>query len=287
MKARNNAMAEAVQGLHLALRRRPVSRAGLAGLPAAARAELARALRWNRSGNIVGFGIGPKTTHGQPAAPAQSLIVFVATKIKKTRLDTDEVVPARVYLRALGRSITTDVVEVGEIPRLQAPMLRPGANAAHFTMLHGSLTAVVRAKGAAGPPLVLSCAHGFAPLGAGGRQIECPPDPRPFTADNEVAALHTAIPLRPGGTVANTIDAALATPIPAKIAGLTNHMPGVGIISSVSPLVSGQFLSNGIRDVIGVGAATPQMTGRIVAERVSTVLADRLGRIFLFQTLVA
>jgi hypothetical protein len=288
MSAPKNPLKATVRALHPALRRTPLPARRLSAMSRAARAEIVRAIHWNQSGNIVGFGIGPKRKMGKIGRRHHNaLIVFVATKIGKQRLRRREAVPRRIYVRALGRTIATDVIEVGEIPRLQAPMLRPGVDAAHFTMRNGTLTAVVRLRNAAGPPLVLSCSHGFAPLGAGGHQIECPPDPSPSTALNEVARLQFAIPLRPGGTLVNTIDAALASPIPAKIAGITNLIPGLGTIASVSSLDSGQFRANGIVNVFGVGAMTPRVTGRIVAENVSTVLTDHLGRVFLFQNLVA
>jgi hypothetical protein len=246
------------------------------------------ARRWNVQANILGFGIGPKQTLEKEAAPEDALIVFVADKVAETRLHRHERIPARVRLESIGRWVTTDVQALGEIPKLQAaPVLMPGSDAAHFTMAHGTITAIVKPRVPPFVPLLLSCAHGFTPLGAAGNVVESPPDPSALMATNAVANVTFARPLTPGGAVANVVDAALARPMADRIGGLSNIIPGLGRLVAISSLLSGQFRANGIVTIGGTGASTPRLTGTIFAENVSALLADSRGRVYMYQNVVA
>ena len=252
----------------------------------AQRRDLSAAIGWNSDGNIVGFGVGPKRTSEQPDYKRHSLIVFVVKKLAKSKVAKDQLIPRRISAECVERQLSTDIVEVGQMPMLQATVLRPGANAAHFSMRDGSITAVVTSRGVPKLPFLLSCCHVFAPPQSSGRQVESPPDPSAITFTNHVADVAAFQPLHPGGNIPNQMDAALAAPILSG-PGLSNDIPGVGRLSSTSRLKTGEFLPNGIRQVFGVGAVTGRVQGDIVAENVATLLADPFGRRFLFQNIVA
>jgi hypothetical protein len=252
------------------------------------RKDLDAALRWNGSGNVVGFGLGQKRVNGKPCGSAEALLVFVVSKRPRRKVPTGEYIPKRFSAASVGTSFLTDLIEVGSIPLLQASAaLVPGSNAAHFTMRAGTLTALVKTRGSVARPLLLSCCHSFAPPGVAGSQIECPPDLSAVTISNWVASVVQFEPLKPGGSLANRMDAALARPRPEFVPTISNNIPGLGRLTSTSPLVSGQLGPNGIRRFLGVGAATPLVRGELLAENTATLLADHLGRVYLFQDLVA
>lgn len=282
MTARNQDYARLVRTLTPALKQH-------ASVPkrhsAAQKRDLTLARRWTADRNVVGFGVGPKCVDNTPNYGRQSLVVFVVKKLAKSRIPRQQLVPRRLQAESIERTVTTDVIEVGTLPMLQATLC-PGTDAAHFTMRDGSVTAIVRARNAPPLPFLLSCCHVFAPPGAMGRQVESPPDPSSITFRNHVANVAMFEPLRAGGNVANRMDAALAAPL-SPGPSLSNDIPGLGPITSVSPLRSGEFLRRGIRRVLGVGAMTPRVQGEILAENVATMLADPVGRAFLFQDLVA
>jgi hypothetical protein len=251
------------------------------------RRDLKFAHQWNADRNIVGFGTGPKWTKGKTDYARQSLIVFVVRKLAKSRLSPAQWIPRRVHAESVERDVATDIVEVGTLPMLQATaVLRPGTDAAHFSMRNGSITAVVASRVSPRLPFLLSCCHVLSPPGAIGRQVESPPDLSAITFQNHVADVAAFEPLRGGGNLPNRMDAALARPL-ASGPGMSNDILGLGRIASTSRLVSGQFLSHGVRQVLGVGAMTPRVRGDILAENVATVLVDPFGRVFLFQDLVA
>jgi hypothetical protein len=274
----------AVHTLTAALKRRrpPSSRQ-----TAAIKKDLKAARAWNASGNVLGFGVGPKRVDGKPDHDAKSLIVFVARKLGKRKVPSSERIPARAFVHTIDRTLHTDVIEIGCIPQMQASAtLQPGTNAAHFTMRSGSLTAVVQTRSVPRQLLLLSCAHGFAPLGFTGRAIESPPDDSPSIA-NPVADLSDFEPLQPGGVIVNRIDAAVAIPHPAMVPRSSNNVPGAGRFVSSSALHSGEFAENGVRQFEGAGASTRRVRGDLLAENVATLLGDALGRTYLFQGLVA
>lgn len=263
----------------------PPSRgAGVARTPAE-KALVAKARRWNADGNILGFGLGPKRIRNRPRYKNRSLIVFVARKIGSGKLHKSRAIPPQLRLRRAGIVISTDVIEIGGIGVLQAGPLHPGANAAHFSLGAGTVTALVRPTDVPAGALVLSCAHVFAPLGLTGPEIESPPDPSALTHTNLAARLVRAIPLGTGASSANRIDAALAQPVPGI--ALQREIPGVGAIGLVSALESGQFQANGIRQLVGFGAMTGQVTGDLLAESVWTLMRDERGNLFRFTDVVA
>jgi hypothetical protein len=275
----------AVEALTPALKRR---RRRSSHRSPAHRKDLRTALAWNASGNVLGFGVGPKRVDGEPDYGTTCLIVFVARKLARRKVPSAERIPARARVHTLERTLPTDLIEVGSIPQLQASStLQPGTNAAHFTMRTGSLTAVVQTRRVPKQLLLLSCCHGFAPTGSSGRQIESPPDLLAATITNWVADLSDFEPLRPGGVAANRIDAAVAIPHHDMVPKTSNNVPGFGRLVSASALHSGQFAENGVRRFDGAGAATARVRGDLLAEHVSTLLGDVLGRVFLFQGLVA
>lgn len=66
---------------------------------------------------VNSVGIGFKITNGKPIEPHQLCIsVGVEKKIRRTKLNIDEVVPIRLALN--GISVETDVIEIGKIVAL-------------------------------------------------------------------------------------------------------------------------------------------------------------------------
>ena len=240
-----------------------------------------KARGWNEDGNILGFGVGPKRVHGKAEYRIPSLIVLVATKLGEQKLPPRRRIPKALTLRH-GVTVPTDVIEIGGLGELQA--VHMGANAAHFSMRAGTVTAVVRPAGQ--PALhLLSCAHVFAPSFATGPQVESPPDPSALTHTNLVANVVLATPLRTGASSSNRVDAAIALPIPGV--PLTPGLPGVGPVASVSALESGQFVNNGVRRFLGVGAVSGRIQGEIIAESVWTLMRNERGQVFRFDDVIA
>jgi hypothetical protein len=254
----------------------------------ARREDLAEALRWNATGNVLGFGIGPKRKDDHCDYGTRCLIVFVARKLGKRKVPPGEGIPSRVQLYTIDRRLQTDIIEVGSLPRLQASFtLQPGTNAAHFSQRAGSITAVVKTRTTPSQLRLLSVSHGFAPPGFAGPQIESPPDLSATGITNWVANLDDFEPLREGGVIGNRLDAAIAAPRTNVVPLTSNNIPGFGLLQSTSSLESGEFLENGVRQIDGVGATTPHVRGDIIAENVSTLLGDVIGRLFLYEDLVA
>jgi hypothetical protein len=250
--------------------------------------DLAAALRWNATGNVLGFGIGPKRVKGRADYGTRCLLIFVARKLGRKKVAAGERIPSRVQLHTIERRLDTDIIEVGSLPRLQASAtLQPGTNAAHFSQRMGSITAVVKTRSSPSQLRLLSCSHGFAPTGFGGLQIESPPDLSAETVTNWIADLDDFEPLQDGGTVGNRIDAAIAVPHANMVPRTSNNVPSFGLLQSASSLESGEFLDNGIREIDGVGATTSHVHGDIIAENVSTLLGDAVGHLFLYEDLVA
>lgn len=250
--------------------------------------DLKRARSWNADRNIIGFGVGPKCTNNKPDYSRTSLVVFVVRKLARSRVRKERYIPKRVEAESVGRQFTTDVIELGTLPVLQqGHILKPGTNAAHFTLATGSVTAVLKRRtDTQQTPLLLSCCHVFLPPEANGVVVESPPDPSAITFSHHVADVIDQEPLQDGGNVANSLDAALALPI-AGAPPVSNEVPGFGQITSISSLQSGEFIPNGIRSVFGVGATSGHVSGEILAENVSTRMRDAAGRLFLFTGLVA
>ena len=281
----DRALRRLVRVLAQSLRSSRSSRGAGVARTAAERALVARARRWNADGNILGFGIGPKRTKNRPRYRERSVIVFVATKLGAERLPKGRVIPPRLRIQQSALTVATDVIEIGGVAVLQAGPLHPGANAAHFSLRAGTVTALVRPANGAGGTLVLSCAHVFAPLGLAGPQIESPPDPSALTHTHVAANLVKAIPLGTGASSANRVDAALGQPIPGV--ALLPDLPGVGPIPLVSALESGQFQSHGVRQLFGFGATSGRVNGDLLAESVWTLMRDERGNLFRFTDVVA
>jgi hypothetical protein len=285
MTAADRSLRRLVRVLAQSLRAGRPSRGAGVARTAAEKALVTKARRWNADGNILGFGLGPKRTRNRIRYKEPSIIVFVGTKVGAGKLPGSRTIPPRLRIQRTGVTVLTDVIEIGGMAVLQAGMIHPGANAAHFSLSAGTVTALVRPANGPGGVLVLSCAHVFAPIGLTGPQIESPPDPSALTHTNVAANLVRAISLGTGASSANRIDAALGQPIPGI--ALQREIPGVGAISLVSTLESGQFQANGVRQLVGFGATSGRIDGDILAESVWTLMRDERGNLFRFTDVVA
>ncbi|HLT57811.1 MAG TPA: hypothetical protein VKZ69_03445 [Limnochordales bacterium] len=111
--------------------------------------------------NVVGCGWGEKRTRGRKTGQ-QGMVVFVRRKVPAAALKARERVPAVLDARP------TDVIEVGEVRLLAAPLpsprtarLRPappGVSLGHVAVTAGTFGAVVR-DAKTGEPLILSNNH--------------------------------------------------------------------------------------------------------------------------------
>jgi hypothetical protein len=106
--------------------------------------------------NVVGVGIGYKSTRGQQT-DRLSVVALVHTKLSKTLLSPKALLPQTVD------DVAVDVVEVGELKALQARTERwrpapPGVSLGHYLITAGTFGAVVRDR-ATGRPLILSNNH--------------------------------------------------------------------------------------------------------------------------------
>jgi hypothetical protein len=64
-------------------------------------------------------------------------------------------------------------------------------------------------------------------------------------------------------------------------------VPGIGPITALSSLKSGEFSRNGVRAFIGAGAVSPQVRGSLIAEGVATIFMDSRRLVYLFDDLIA
>lgn len=73
--------------------------------------------------NVTGTGIGLKQTDEEGMTDRESVIVFVETKLPRSQLDEDDVVPEEIEID--GETYSTDVVESGEIRALAVGVPEP------------------------------------------------------------------------------------------------------------------------------------------------------------------
>ena len=168
---------------------------------------------WPISDNIVGVGIGLKVVDGATITGADSVHVYVRTKIPKMQLSGGEIVPSK-----FGK-LPTDVIEVGEITAFQSLQSwqrfgrhRPtscGVSVGHPNAPAGTLGCVVEKNG---KHYVLSNNHVLADHNQaviGDKIIQPGADDGGRTPADDLAELSEFQPLDFTGA-ANKFDAAIA-----------------------------------------------------------------------------
>jgi hypothetical protein len=138
------------------------------GLHAEAAAIMGESKRWVRHRNVIGFGIGGKTTLGHPSADI-CLKVYVRRKLPASQLEPSERVPESVKVPSLSSDVETDLEEIGGLqPELFTGRLRPlvpGYSIGHFQVNTGTLGCVVHKRGEPTRLMLLSNCHVLANYG--------------------------------------------------------------------------------------------------------------------------
>lgn len=173
---------------------------------AATASPLAR--RLPTGGNVVGVGVGAKTTAGRVTADL-ALRVYVRTKLARRDLDRGRLVPEDVG------GLPTDVVAVGDVVAFDRPV-RCGVSVGHPDITAGTLGCLLR-RDADEAVLILSNNHVLANTN---RAEIGDPILQPGPADGgrtPIARLTDFEPIELGGA-ANAFDAAIAAVIdPADV----------------------------------------------------------------------
>ena len=123
--------------------------------------------RWGWRSNLIGVGVARKVADGKAGDPL-CITFYVRRKSPKSRLHPKQIVPAQLRLRALGRTVLTDLVEVPGTLICHAPddrvrPLQPGVEVSHVSGPGlGSLCAIVQRGGKV---FGLGCSHVLARCG--------------------------------------------------------------------------------------------------------------------------
>ncbi len=123
--------------------------------------------RWGWRSNLIGVGVARKVADGKAGDPL-CITFYVRRKSPKSRLHPKQIVPAQLRLRALGRTVLTDLVEVPGTLICHAPddrvrPLQPGIEVSHVSGPGlGSLCAIVQRGGKV---FGLGCSHVLARCG--------------------------------------------------------------------------------------------------------------------------
>jgi len=134
---------------------------------------------WGWLFNLIGVGVSRKTVGGK-AGDSLCVTFYIRRKFPKSRLGKNQIVPTELRLRALGRTVLTDLVEVpgsiiGHAPDDRVRPLQPGIEVSHiFGPGLGSLCAIVQRGGKV---FGLGCSHVLARCGidvTAGSKIEQP-----------------------------------------------------------------------------------------------------------------
>lgn len=167
--------------------------------------------------NVVGWGIGPKSTAGR-LSDELSLKIYVREKRPLRDLVAEQIVPKLFDLAGIGQ-IPTDLEAIGQV-ELEAlsARLRPvpcGYSIGHRTAEAGSIGCLVHRRGDPGKAFILSCSHILAASGTG-QQGDAVLQPGPAdggTAGDTIARLAAWVPFDFAGQYVNRVDAAIAGPI--------------------------------------------------------------------------
>jgi len=184
--------------------------------------------------NIVGIGISDKITEKRGTGTL-CLTFYVEKKLSKRKMKVGKLVPP-VVAAPDGTAVFTDIKQIGR-PRLQANVhrspLQSGYSVGHFKTTAGTVAAIVK-RGK--KFFILSNSHILALSGKAnvGDPIVYPgPSDGGQVPQAQVGTLTKFIPLQPGDTFVNHVDAALAEIDQAHVNDLDFEILGVGKAVSV------------------------------------------------------
>lgn len=127
-----------------------------------------KARPWTSAENIQGLGIAKRITNGQ-VIDELALKVYVERKLPKSKVEN--LVPSKVELPGLDRSVETDVEEIGkvelEINTSRHRPAMPGCGLGHFDVSVGTFGCLVRKRNDPDTLYVLSNSHVLANQGVG------------------------------------------------------------------------------------------------------------------------
>ncbi len=182
--------------------------------------------------NVVAIGIAEKETGGRMTGEL-ALTFYVE---KKRDVPAAQAVPAAVPSSLVRRDIPTDVVELGVIAPealVQKTPVVPGFSIGHPDITAGTLGALL---GPRTRPRILGNSHVLADSGraAIGDHIVYP-GPLDGGVDGDlVAHLDQFVPFDTSGAFVNTMDAAVATVVPARRAELRSRIALLGLVPGVT-----------------------------------------------------
>ena len=226
--------------------------------------------------NVVGVGMSEKVTRGKGTG-VLALTFYVEKKRSLRRLSALEALPPALPTRAgVAEAVPIDVVELGRL-RLEAPLnvkrnpIQPGFSIGHVNVTAGTLGAIVTPRKTY---RILSNSHVLARSGLAklGDSILYPgPADGGRNSQDLVAELSRIVPFVVGGEFVNTVDCALARPIPGRLADLRSRIPGIGLPKGVVEPQRGM-------KIVKVGRTTKKTTGEIRDKNFRFVLHfDRIG----------
>lgn len=212
-----------------------------------------------RSKNVVAMGIGEKVSNKKGTGKL-ALIFYVQKKIPLNKLRADMAIPATVPESLSGSTaIPVDVVVIGKIKletNVTRSTLQPGNSIGHVDVSAGTFGAVVT-DGKSN--YILSNSHVLANSGLGkkGDNILYPgPADGGVSPADIIAKLHAFKPFVVGGKYENTVDCAIAKPVPDKAGSINAAIKGIGVPKGTIKAVRGMKL-------VKVGRTTGKTEGEV------------------------
>jgi hypothetical protein len=211
--------------------------------------------------NVVGVGMSEKVTRGEDTG-VLALTFYVEKKMPLRRLSALEALPPAFPTRVgAPESVPTDVVELGRLqleapPNVKRNPIQPGFSIGHVNVTAGTLGAIVTPQKTY---RILSNSHVLAKSGLArlGDSILYPgPADNGRNPRDAVAELSRIVPFVVGGEFVNTVDCALATPIPERLGDLRSKIPRTGLPRGVAEP------QRGMR-IVKVGRTTRKTTGEV------------------------
>jgi hypothetical protein len=222
--------------------------------------------------HIVGYGIGPKIRDGK-VVEDHALRIYVRRKLAPNRLPKSVLIPKRVRVRSLNRYLPTDVIEQSQ-PFLAQVAVGASSQACHIAGPPGVISLGVLSA-TDNSPLLLSCAHVFAPrdhMNLPVDAIESPPAPG-STVVNRIGVLKSSVPF----TAMSTVDAATCQPDPGVTFPIA-QVAGAAITGLWNPTTDTSPLAG--RQVWRLDQNQKRVDGEIVAVDSQDVdLLDGLARV--------
>jgi len=204
-----------------------------------------------RSSNVVGIGASYKTTEDKPT-DTLSITFYVKKKLPRNRIKSENLLP-EMLSSINGRAVFTDVKETGvfhpsDTPLVQERPIESGYSVSNVTGSTGTVGAIVSKAGKSSRYL-LSNSHVLANTGLASRgsQILYPGVTDQGNPDTDwVAILDDSVPLTPGDTYVNQVDAALAEVLNSRTGDLRFDIYGTGSpIRFAAPAVGMSVIKRG------------------------------------------